>query len=91
MAKKEATEAKPKSALQKELPVSKALAAVIGVDKTTRPQATKLIWAYIKAKNLQDPVNKKTIRPDAVLAQVLGSDPIDMFKMPGAINKHFIK
>ena len=32
------------------LPLSDALAAICGGKKMTRPEATKKLWAYIKAK-----------------------------------------
>lgn len=39
--------------------------------KITRPSATKILNAYIKAKNLQDPSAKKNFKPDAKLKKLL--------------------
>jgi DNA topoisomerase-1 len=51
----------------------------------------KKLWVYIKAKKLQDSKNRRLICPDKKLAEVLGSRPIDMLKMAGAISKHLKK
>ena len=77
--------------LNKPIKVTAELAAVLGKEETTRPEATKLIWVYIKTNNLQDPKDKRVINPDATLAKVLGSEPVNMMKMSGLMNKHFIK
>ena len=77
--------------LQKPIKVTAELAAIIGKDETTRPEATKLLWVYIKANNLQDPKDKRVIVPDAKLALVIGKAPINMMKMTSAVAKHFIK
>ncbi len=77
---------------QQELKVSKELQAVIGVETSTRGNATKLIWGYIKENNLQDPKNKRTINPDEKLAKVFGSNkPLDMFQMARVISNHLQK
>ncbi len=61
---------------------STALAAVIGEDPVTRGEATKKIWDYIKANNLQDPKDKRQIVPDELLSKVFGSpQSINMFKL----------
>jgi chromatin remodeling complex protein RSC6 len=57
---------------------SAALAAAIGVETTTRANALKLLWAYIKDKKLQATVpaeggkTKSVVRADDVLAKVFG-------------------
>jgi len=71
--------------------LSPALAEIVGAKKSTRPQVVKKLWVYIKAKKLQDAKNKRLICPDKKLAEVLGSKPIDMLKMAGAISKHLKK
>ena len=68
--------------------LSADLAAVVGAKKMTRPQVVKKVWAYIKAKKLQDAKKKRIIHPDAKLGAVLGRRPIDMLKMTGVISKH---
>lgn len=72
--------------------LSKELTAVVGVNELSRGEVTKKVWDYIKANQLQDPVNKRLIRPDALLTKVFGSpESIDMFKMAGLLNAHMKK
>lgn len=69
--------------------LSPDLAAITGAQELGRGEVTKKVWDYIKAHQLQDPVNKRLIQPDAPLAKVFGSsDPVDMFKMAGLLNGH---
>lgn len=75
---------------QHEYELSPALADVVGSKSLSRPETTKKIWEYIKEHKLQDPKNKRLIRPDAKLAKVFGSkEPIDMMKLAGVLSKHF--
>lgn len=67
---------------------SSDLAAIVGAQAISRPEATKKLWDYIKSNNLQDPKNKRTIVPDAKLSKVLGKNPIDMMKLASALSKH---
>jgi DNA topoisomerase-1 len=72
--------------------LSPALASLLNEKELSRPEATKKIWDYIKAHNLQDPKDKRKIRPDASLAKVFGSkEAIDMFKLSAILNKHLKK
>lgn len=69
--------------------VSAALAAVIGSGPFPRTEATKRLWDYIKAKGLQDPQQKKLIRPDALLAAVFHTtNPVNMFEVPKLLGPH---
>lgn len=70
--------------------LSPALQAIVGNKRLTRPQIVKGLWDYIKAKNCQDPKNKRMIVPDANLEAVLGKQPVDMLKMAGLLNKHIL-
>jgi chromatin remodeling complex protein RSC6 len=95
-AKKTARKSKPKTKRKSVLSqmnysLSPELAEIVGSKKATRPQVIKKIWAYIKSKKLQDAKNRRMICPDKKLAEVLGSRPIDMLKMAGALNKHIKK
>jgi DNA topoisomerase-3 len=65
-----------------------ALAAVIGGEAVTRPQAMKKIWDYIKANGLQDPADKRVIRADAKLKAVFGKDAAGMFEIAGLLGPH---
>lgn len=67
---------------------SAALAAVIGNAPVARTEALKKLWDYIKAHNLQDPQDKRTIVADAKLRPVLGKDRIGMFELAGALGAH---
>ena len=79
---------KPRAPAVGTLKPSAALAAVIGEDLTTRPQALKKLWDYIKAHQLQDPADKRMIVADAHLRPVLGEDRVNMFALAGLIGKH---
>ncbi len=81
---------KPKRAKRQQptYTLSPALQEITGEKELSRPDVTKKLWEYIKAHNLQDPKNKRTIIPDAKLAQVIGKEPIDMMKLAGKLSKH---
>lgn len=81
--------AKKPSAFMKPVAVSDALAAVVGKGPMPRTDVTKKIWDYIKKHKLQDPKNKRNIKPDEKLAKIFGSPKdIDMFKMTSKLSKH---
>jgi DNA topoisomerase-3 len=67
---------------------SAALAAVIGAEPVSRPQALKKVWEYIRAQNLQDPQDRRTIVADARLRQVLGRDRVGMLEITGLLGEH---
>lgn len=68
--------------------LSPELAEIVGAGPMPRTEVTSKIWEYIKKHNLQDSKDKRTINPDEKLAKVLGSAPINMMKMAGALSKH---
>lgn len=76
------------SAFMKPKNVSPELAAIVGPGPMARTEVVSKIWEYIKSNNLQDSKDKRTINPDEKLGKVLGSAPINMMKMAGAISKH---
>ncbi|MDE2172904.1 MAG: hypothetical protein KGJ33_03100 [Patescibacteria group bacterium] len=76
------------SAFMKPKNVSPDLAAIVGPGPMPRTEVVSKIWEYIKANNLQDAADKRTIKPDEKLGKVLGTEPINMMKMAGAIGKH---
>jgi DNA topoisomerase-1 len=90
---KKSSKSKKKSTLkQPTYKISSDLAKIVGSTELTRPEVTKQVWVYIKKHNLQDPTNKRLIRPDAQLAKVFGSkDPVDMLKLASFLNKHLKK
>ena len=85
-AKKAAAKAPRKAAAGQ--PPSAALAAVIGSEPVARPEAVKKMWEYIKAHNLQDPKDKRTILADDKLRAVFGKDSVGMFELAGVLGKH---
>jgi len=67
---------------------SAALAAVIGAEAVSRPEAVKKLWDYIKANGLQDAANRRNINADAKLASVFGKPQVSMFEIAGVLGKH---
>jgi chromatin remodeling complex protein RSC6 len=59
--------------------------------RETRPTVVKKLWAYIKSHKCQDAHKRRMINPDAKLAKVIGSKPVDMLKLAGHISKHLTK
>lgn len=67
---------------------SPALAAVIGPGPFGRGEVMKKLWDYIKAHNLQDPKDKRTILADDKLRPIFGADSVGMFKLAGLATGH---
>lgn len=67
---------------------SAALATVIGGGSISRLDATKKIWSYIRSHKLQNPANKRNIKPDQKLGKVFGAREFSMFKMAAGLGKH---
>jgi chromatin remodeling complex protein RSC6 len=77
---------KPNSALAKPLQPSKELATIVGSSPLPRTEVVSKVWEYIKAKNLQNPENKREILADDKLQAVFGDkSKVSMFEM----NKYF--
>lgn len=68
--------------------LSPELQAVMGEKEMARTQVVKSLWVYIRAKNLQDPGNKRKILCDDPLQAVFGTKSINMFKMNKLLTKH---
>lgn len=72
--------------------VSPEMQALVGVPEIPRTQVLKLIWAYIKENNLQDPENKKVIICDEKLKKIFGGrDRVGFLEIAGLISPHFLK
>ncbi len=92
---KKATKVQPKSggggkanALQKALQPSEELAAVVGGPAPLpRGEVVSKVWDYIKARNLQNPEDRREILADDTLRKVFGKDKVTMFEM----NKHLAR
>jgi DNA topoisomerase III len=78
----------PKAPRAGTLKPSSAMAAVIGDGLYGRGEVTKKLWDYIKAHNLQDAKDKRTINADAKLEAVFGKPQVTMFEIAGLIGKH---
>jgi DNA topoisomerase I len=72
----------------KTLSLSPELQEILQVKEASRGDVLKGLWDYIKANNLQDPKNKRTIVPDQKLSQIIGKEPIDMMKLAGCLKNH---
>ena len=80
---------KTNSAFMKPLNVSSDLAKVVGEGPMPRSEVVKKLWAYIKSKGLQDPVNKRNINADEALKKVFdGKETVNMFEMTKLVSKH---
>ena len=87
-AAKPAAEKAPRKAAVGTLKPSPALMAVIGDGTYARTEVVKKIWDYIKANNLQDPADKRSIKADGKLQAVFGKESATMFELAGIIGKH---
>ena len=80
---------KPNPAFMKPMMPDMALAAVVGEKPMPRTEITKKLWGYIKAKGLQDKVNRRMINADDNLAAVFGGKKqVSMFEMTKLVSKH---
>ena len=79
----------PKGAgLTKPYKLSKELADIVGEPQASRAQCVKLLWAYLKKHNLQDPENKQYFTPDKKMAKVFGTEKIRAFGMAKFLSAH---
>ena len=78
----------PNAAFMKALTLSPALSAVVGAAALPRTEIVRKLWIYIKAKGLQDKVNKRMVNSDEKLRAVFGKAQVSMFEMAGLIGKH---
>ena len=76
--------------------VSDELCSFMKLDKGSqiaRTEVTQYIIKYINQQNLQDPTQKKFIKPDPSLKSLLGikdTDEVTYFNIQKFMNKHFI-
>ena len=82
--------AKKETTNKKKYKISKELETIIGKKESfTKSEILKKVWAYIKKNNLQNPKNKRLIKPDKKLAKVFGSDKtLNMKNLAGILDKH---
>lgn len=72
-----------------EYALSGSLAALIDVEKCSRPQTVKKIWHYIKENGLQDTTDKRYINCDEKMKKVFGTRKLHMFTMNKLLSEHF--
>lgn len=68
--------------------VSADLAAIVGKDEASFFECFRILKAYVKENNLQDPENKQYFTPDKKMAKIFGSDSISVFSMTKVVNEH---
>lgn len=77
------------NALKRLVTPSPDLAVIVGTDPLTRADVTKRVWDYIKARELQDTLNKRMINADDALRPVFyGKPQVSMFEMTALVNTH---
>merc|ERR1712088_199056 len=81
-------ESKKETGLTKQMKLSDDLAAIVGQKQASRGECIKLLWAYLRKNNLQDPENKQYFFPDKKMAKVFGSDRVRAFGMAKFLSAH---
>jgi chromatin remodeling complex protein RSC6 len=80
------------SGLSKPVKCDEVLSALVSKSDLPRTQIIKELWVYIKANNLQDPKNKRTIVADAKLKPLFdGKASINMMQLAKCISNHLVK
>ncbi|KAL1211516.1 putative SWIPSNF complex component SNF12 [Cardamine amara subsp. amara] len=76
----------------KPTPVSPVLAQFLGTGETTRTDAVKEIWTYIKSHDLQNPADKREIFCDKKLKLIFqGKDKVGFLEIAKLLSSHFAK
>jgi len=76
-----------KGGFHKQYHLSAPLADLVGEVTLSRPQVVKKIWEYIKARDLQDPSDKRQILCDNKMQLVFKQDKVHMFTMNKILGK----
>jgi len=58
-----------------------------GTTALPRTTITKVLWKYIKDRDLQNPNDRREIIPDDLMGEAFGSRPFSMFQMAKLLNK----
>ncbi|XP_007040857.2 PREDICTED: upstream activation factor subunit UAF30 [Theobroma cacao] len=78
--------------LMRMMPVSPQLGEFLGASESSRTEAVKKIWGYIKLHKLQNPANKREILCDEKLKRIFaGKDSVGMFEITKLLSPHFVK
>jgi len=62
----------------------------MGTEAAPRPQITKFLWEYVKAKGLQDPSNKQFVLADETLRKLTGEERFKAFSFSKLIKDHVL-
>ncbi|KAE8055453.1 hypothetical protein FH972_012293 [Carpinus fangiana] len=80
------------SGIQKVVPISPQLGRFLGASYSSRTQAIKLIWEYIKLHQLQNPENKREVFCDERLKSIFdGKDRVGFPEITRLLSSHFPK
>ncbi|KAK1367701.1 Upstream activation factor subunit UAF30 [Heracleum sosnowskyi] len=91
-AAKVSTGPKKLTGILKPMPISPVLSEFVGAPESSRTEAVKKVWEYIKANNLQNPANKREIFCDEKLKTVLdGKAQVEFLEIAKLLSKHFVK
>lgn len=74
--------------------ISEALAKFLGLEgrEMLKSEAIRLVWEYVKANNLEDPVNSMVILCDPKLHELLGCESISALGVQEMLDRyHFFK
>lgn len=71
--------------------LSPQLAELLGETELSRPQTVKMLWAYIKENELQNPQDKREILLDDKLKAAFGVDKVTGFSLNKYLSKHLYK
>lgn len=95
---KRSTNGNKNSGFLKPVKVSKEMASFTGWkpdELHSRVEVTKALCKYIKDNNLQDPEDRRRIKPDAKLTKLLDykdqSEPLTYFRIQSCLKNHFPK
>lgn len=85
------------SGIAKPGPISAELAAFLGEDpnvELARTEVIRRVAAFIKSQKLENPDNRREIRPNEALAKLLGTnenDSVTYFNLQRYMSRHFTK
>ncbi|CAO2827981.1 unnamed protein product [Amaranthus hypochondriacus] len=71
--------------------LSPQLQKFLGVVHMSRTEVLKHLWTYVRAKNLQDPMDEKTIICDETLRELFSVDSINNLQINKALTKHILR
>ncbi|KAI0826100.1 SWI/SNF complex 60 kDa subunit [Irpex lacteus] len=67
------------------------LGNILGLKEETRTGVIQAVWNYIKLQDLQDKIDRRTIRPDAALRPIFGTEPFPFRLIPERVNRYLAR